>query len=196
MTIIISFKKDDNVWIACDRYITYGDMVIDPELDSKLVYLDNAIIGGCGDITIRNHLELFVTLKNNKQAKFEDKNDVMRFMISFKRYMKITAGLGEAAPNQVQQFSNTGFLVATKDKMFEVDEDCGVLEFDKFVAVGRGAEMAIALLEYLYQFRKSATAEEVTQKVLPIVYKYQTSCGGKWTLLNVTEEVVQTTKEI
>lgn len=187
MTIIFSFKKNESVWIACDRYITYGDIVINPKQDSKLVHMTNAIIGGAGDLTIRNHLELYVSKGEIINTEFNTKNDVMQFFINFKKYMTKVGGLGEAEHNQVQQFQNAGFIVATRENIFEVDEDCGVLEFDRFAAGGRGEEMAMALLEYFYTFKKNIDPETMTKRIMKVVYKYQNSCGGSPTLINVTE---------
>jgi ATP-dependent protease HslVU (ClpYQ) peptidase subunit len=190
MTIIIGFKKDNQVWIACDRYITYGDLIVDPKLDSKLVHMANAVIGGCGDLTIRNHLELYISKGNNYEIVLSSKNDVMQFFINFKKYLTKTAGLGEAEHNQVQEFHNSGFMVATSDRLFLVDEDCGVIEFDRFCCAGRGEEMGLALLEYFYTFKKSTKPETMVKRIMKVIYKYQNSCGGQPTLVNVTQEII------
>lgn len=190
MTIIFAFKKDNEIWLASDQCISDNDVVYYSKLDSKTVKLENAIIGASGDCTMRNHLELFVTLKNNLSAPFASKTDVMHFFINFKRYLSRVAGLGDAEHNQIQNLHNSDFLIATRDKMFWMDEDCGIMEFDKFVAIGRGKEMGTALLDYLFTYKKSLSPQELTSRIMKVVFKYQNTCGGKVTLTNVTNDLV------
>jgi len=189
MTVIMAVKRNDEVWIGSDTRITFGNdygIDFDTEHDSKLVLLDNAVIGGAGDVTVRNFLELFVS-KGARETVFETKLDVISFFIRFKKFLKRYAGLGESEPNQVQNLNNTGWIVATKNKIFEVDQDGSVLEMPKMSVIGSGCFSAMAVLEYIFIHQPKFSTPKAMARAHEIAIKHNLSCGGPQVQLNVTK---------
>lgn len=190
MTVIMAIKKNKEVWIGSDTRITYGiDYKIDcsPEHDSKLVKLDTAIIGAAGDITMRNYLELFISRSDNASVPLTQKLEVIEFFINFKKFLKRHAGLGESEQNQVQNLMNTSWLVATKDKIFEYDQDGGIVEMAESCVIGSGAPAARAVIEYISLHQSSLSASKTMERAHEIAIKQNLACGGPQLQINVTK---------
>lgn len=189
MTVIMAVKRNDEVWVGSDTRITFGnDYKLDcnVEQDSKLVLLDHAVIGAAGDLTVRNLLELFIS-KGGREAPFDTKLDVISFFIRFKKFLKRHAGLGESEPNQVQNLNNTGWVVATKTKIFEVDQDGSVLEIPDVCVIGSGSFSARAVLEYIFTHHRSFSTQKAMSRAHEIAVKQNLSCGGPQVQINVTQ---------
>lgn len=188
MTVIMAIKRNEEVWMGSDTRITSGDYGVDcnVEQDSKLVFLDHAVIGSAGDLTMRNLLELFIT-RGAKEAVFETKVDVITFFLRFKRFLKRHAGLGEPEQNQVQNLHNTGWIVATKNKVFEVDQDGAVMEITGVCVIGSGGISARAVLEYVFSHQPTLSTPKAMQRAHEIALKHNLSCGGSQVQVNVTK---------
>lgn len=189
MTVIMAIKRNDEVWVGSDTRITAGiDYKIDcnVEQDCKLVLLDKAVIGAAGDLTMRNLLELFVS-RGAKEASFESKLDVITFFIRFKKFLKRHAGLGDPEQNQVQNLYNTGWIVATKDKIFEVDQDGSVLEIPDVCVIGSGSSSARAILDYIFTYQPNFSTAKAMRRAHEIAIKHNLSCGGIQVRMNVTK---------
>lgn len=189
MTVIMAIKKDGEIWVGADRRINYDHFIVDPtqDQDSKLVHLNHAIIGGAGDITIRNFLELFVSRGVNKEFLFSGKLSVMEFFISFKKFLKRHAGLGDADSNQVQNLQNTDWLIATRTHLFEMNEDGGILDTGNLCVVGCGQLTARPILSYLMENHPELSAEEMLRRAYKIVLRYDGGCGGDLQVVNLTK---------
>lgn len=190
MTVIMAVKRNNEVWVGSDTRITSGcDYKIDCsiEQDSKLVVTDHAVIGAAGDLTMRNYLELFITRGTNKEALFDSKLDVITFFIRFKKFLKRHAGLGEPELNQVQNLYNTGWLIATKNKIFEVDQDGAVLEITDICVIGSGGMTARAILEYIFQYQPQFSTPKAMLRAHEMAIKHNLSCGGPQVQVNVTK---------
>lgn len=191
MTVIMGIKRAGEIWIGSDRRIGEGDYVIDPseETDSKLVYLNHAIIGAAGDITMRNFLELYVSKGDHKEFPFTNKLSVMEFFISFRKYLKRQAGLGPSDSGQVQNLENTSWLIATKDKLFEMDEDGGILEHAELCAIGSGSIVARTLLEYMMDHQSNLDPALMLSRAHTHVIRRISGCGGSQIQVNVTTKL-------
>jgi ATP-dependent protease HslVU (ClpYQ) peptidase subunit len=186
----MAVKRGGDVWLGSDTRITYGnDFKIDCaiEHDSKLVVMKNAIIGAAGDITMRNYLELFISKGDNRESPFETKLDVIEFFIRFKKFLKRHAGLGESMLNQVQNLDNTVWLVATKSKVFEYDQDGGIVEIADVCVIGSGGTSARAVLDYIFEHQPTLSVPKAMVRAHDIAVKNTLSCGGPQIQVNVTK---------
>ncbi len=188
MTVIMAIKRNDEVWLGSDTRITSGDFKVDckVEQDSKLIVLDHAVIGAAGDLTIRNLLELFIS-RGAKEAAFETKLDVVSFFLRFKKFLKRHAGLGESEQNQVQNLWNTGWVVATKTSIFEIDQDGAVLELPDICVIGSGSPTARAVLEYIFTYQPKFSTTNAMLRAHEMATKHNLSCGGPQVQINVTQ---------
>jgi ATP-dependent protease HslVU (ClpYQ) peptidase subunit len=188
----MAIKKDGEVWIGSDTRIVYGnDFKIDCSLeqDSKLVVLDHAVIGAAGDVNMRNYLELYISKGNKKSVKLSSKLDIIEFFINFKKFLKRHAGLGESNLNEVQNLNNTAWLIATKDKIFEFDQDGAILEVADFCVIGSGSIAARAILEYISTYQPKFSASKTMLRAHEVAVKHTLSCGGPQVQINVTKNL-------
>jgi ATP-dependent protease HslVU (ClpYQ) peptidase subunit len=188
MTVIMAVKRNDEVWVGSDTRISSGDFKIDYDIeqDCKLVILNHAVIGAAGDLTMRNLLELFAS-KGAKETVFESKLDVIAFFLRFKKFLKRHAGLGESEQNQVQNLWNTGWVVATKTAIFEVDQDGAVLEVPESSVIGSGCYSARAVLDYIFTYQPSFSTSKAMLRAHQMAVKHNLSCGGPQVQINVTK---------
>lgn len=188
MTVIMAIKRNNEVWVGSDTRISSGDFKIDCEIkqDCKLVLLDHAVIGAAGDLTMRNLLELFIS-RGAKETVFETKLDVITFFLGFRKFLKRHAGLGESEQNQVQNLHNTGWLVATKTSIFEVDQDGAVLEIPDVCVIGSGSLTARAVLDYIFTYQPKFSTPKAMLRAHEMAIKHNLSCGGSQVQVNVTK---------
>lgn len=192
MTIIMGVKRAGEVWIGSDRRIGDGGYYEDPSdsIDSKLVFMDHAIIGAAGAITMRNYLELFVSKSDNKEYVFDTKLSVIEFFIHFKKFLKRHAGLGGSDPNEVQNIADTDWLIATRDKLFNLNEDGGIMEMEDIIAIGSGQVVGRTALQYMKTYDQGLTAPEMLKRAHALVCSCVSGCGGEQVLVNATEKLV------
>lgn len=194
MTVIMALKRNDQVWLGSDTRITDGEYKVDFSLsgmDSKLIILNNAVIGTAGDLTVRNYLELFVS-KQKKPFLFDHKLDVIEFFIAFKKFLKREGGLGDAGYNEMQGVHNASWLVATASQIFTIDQDGAVLEHPEMCVIGSGTYTARAILEYMLQYDPKLSPFKMLSRAHEISVKHNLTCGGKQILLNVTKTLTET----
>lgn len=191
MTVIMGIKRAGEIWIGSDRRIGFGDYVMDPpeSVDSKLVYLDHAIIGAAGDITMRNYLELFVSKSDNREYVFDTKLSVIEFFIHFKKFLKRHAGLGGSDSGQVQIMGNSDWIIATKDKLFELNEDGGIMELDDICAIGCGQIVARTTLEYMFEYQPELDPATMLGRAHSHVVRRVSGCGGTQIVVNATAKL-------
>jgi len=194
MTVIMALKRNNQVWLGSDTRITDGDYGIDYEvrensdcsleMDSKLVFLDNAIIGVSGDLKMRNYLELFVARGKNKSLPFDGKLHVVKFFISFKKFLRKEAELEDSGHNEGMQW-----LVATPEKIFTVDQDGAVLEYPVMCVIGSGTYSARAVLEYMLEYQPNLSASKMLERAHEVTVRHNLTCGGRQFQINVTNSL-------
>jgi ATP-dependent protease HslVU (ClpYQ) peptidase subunit len=193
MTVIMALKREGEVWLGSDTRITEGDYKLDypisGDMDSKLLFLENAVIGASGMVTIRNYLELFLTKGKNAQHSFESKLKVIEFFLSFKRFLKKEGLIEGAGPIEAQ------WLVATPTQIFTVDQDGAVLEYPEMCIIGSGTYSARAVLEYMIAYQPSLSATRMLERAHDITLRHNLSCGGKQMVMNVTKELSEKPEE-
>jgi hypothetical protein len=192
----MALKRNDQVWLGSDTRITDGDYGIDYEvsdsshcsleMDSKLVLLDNAIIGVSGNLTMRNYLELFVSRGKNRSMPFEGKLHVVKFFISFKKFLKKEAGLEDSGPNEGMEW-----LVATPERIFTVDQDGAALEYPVMCVIGSGTYSARAVLEYMLEYQPNLSPSKMLERAHEVTVRHNLTCGGRQIQINVTKTLKQ-----
>lgn len=191
MTVIMALKRLGEVWLGTDTRITEGDYKVDysPMMDSKVLTLQNALVGAAGELTMRNYMELFVGKDENYIHPFENKLDVIEFFLKFKRFLKRQAGLGSSDINQVQGMHNTQWLVATRSQIFTMDQDGAILEFPVFCVIGSGTHTARAILEYLTTYQPKLSPGTILSRAHEITIHHNITCGGNQIQVNVSKEL-------
>lgn len=185
MTVLISFKKDDEVWLASDKRVTIGDFITyQPEEQKKFIVLENskAIIAPAGLVFVADLLNEFIDSTRMANFSFENKQKVSNFFIAFKEFINEYRYISEKTLE-----NSSLFLLATPKKIFYVDGSFGITEVRDFIACGSGMDIAVGALEYCFNYDKEQSPEEIIKRVMEIVFKRNNTCGDGYDIVNVTK---------
>jgi ATP-dependent protease HslVU (ClpYQ) peptidase subunit len=185
MTIVFATKHNNQIWISADTYLTSNpDAKIDTSLETKLLLLDNAVLGFAGDVSMQNIMEYFLA-KNPQAATFDSKIDVIGLFLEFKKFLRRNAEYGRPASNQHMDM-NSYWLLATKNKMYEINFDGCVIEHDDFCAIGSGGVVAKAIFNYMTNFQPKLSIKTMIERTHLMTCNQVASCGGDQEIINVT----------
>ena len=192
MTIIAAVRKHNDVWMMADSQTSWSDLARSDADRSKIIKLDNALIGVTGRALFNNALEFFLDLNPELfAAKFDGALDVSRFFSMFYKFLKDEFGLGGAQSNDVAVINYSGFLVATPDKIFVVGSDRSVSVFDNYAAVGSGSDITLGVMHALNDLLSDPA--EILQRAFDTCCHFMTSCGGEMRLMNVRDYLTRNT---
>lgn len=193
MTVIMALRHSGQIWISSDTRITEGDFKVDfsnnDKMDSKLLHLENAIIGAAGDLSLRNYMELFVSRLKGGAFKFESKLAVIEFFIAFKKFLKREGPSDSGTMHTQGNATDASWLVATATQIFVVDQDGAVLEYPVMAVIGSGTDTARAVLEYVLKYQPTLNVPSMLFRAHEIAVQHNLSCGGKQVVINVTKRL-------
>lgn len=190
MTIIIGLKRNNEVLLCADRRISSGDLYSDSYgeegFDSKLVVASNFVIGSSGSISIRNMMELFLQKEEILNFEIESKIDVIEFFLKFKKFVHKRLGLGSPDTNSPQELHGADWLVATRDKLFEINQDFAVMDTPKVALIGSGSYIGLGAISILLEEKPELDNVSLLEKTHRVVLKHQYNCGGSPQIINAT----------
>jgi ATP-dependent protease HslVU (ClpYQ) peptidase subunit len=157
---------------------------MDTALEKKTIVLENAILGFAGDVSMQNLMEYFLS-KNPQTSTFESKVDVIGLFLDFKKFLRRNAEYGRPAVSQ-QLDMNSHWTLLTKEKMYEINFDGSVIEYDDFCAIGSGAVVARAIFDYMATFQPKLSIKTMIERTHLMVCNQVPSCGGDQEIINVT----------
>jgi ATP-dependent protease HslVU (ClpYQ) peptidase subunit len=178
MTILAGTIENGTIYIGADSLWTWDDDFVRESKVSKFIELprDDILIATAGQDKFTQILEGLIE-ENNDLATIESRKDVRELAsLVFKEVKKF--GIGEADNDQLPSHE-LGFLVASKyvNKIWTIDSDYSVQEFDDYVCIGSGGTIGEAVMRALVKvkiFGKEAiyTAIETASELHPY-------CGGR-----------------
>ena len=129
MTVIAGKVEPDRIVIGCDSQVTYGwQSKVDID-DSKLIALQDFIIGGAGLLSHINYMQLFAETHRPLSSR---KRDVLEFFAEF----------NEWADKRIKGFEpHNSWLLAFDGKLISVDSGLSISHHE-FWAVGSGRDYA------------------------------------------------------
>lgn len=144
MSVVVAVRDGNSVWIGCDSQVTQGytSRTLNNPNNSKIFRTNddkNTIVGVVGFLRDRdilycedNLLNELDIIKGNINFKYIVKTFVPRL---FKIMMDNDRILKD---EKTLKYINSVFILAHKEKIFQISEDGAVSEIDDFVAVGSG----------------------------------------------------------
>lgn len=129
MTVIAGKVESDRIVIGSDSQVTYGWQAKVGIDDSKLLVLQDFIIGGAGHLSHINYMQVFA---ENHRPLSSRKRDVLEFFVEF----------NEWADKKIKGYeSSNSWLLAFDGRLISVDHSLST-SYHEFWAVGSGREYA------------------------------------------------------
>ena len=155
MSVVIAIKENGVTYMAADTQISFGDSKRHLKSDSlqkvwAVTDIPNCIMGGVGlarDLNLIRYCtsELIPEasiLKNEINVGTIMLNTVPAIFESIRTYTQLVTGCDKDIP------INSEFVLAYKDKIFDIAPDGTVEEVEDYIAVGSGADAALGSLKH------------------------------------------------
>ena len=194
MTVIAAIKENGKVYMGCDSiFMDLESYQTIKRTDSKLIQLDEIIIGitatnGCRVFQIMKYL-----LKLPPTRKIKNDDLITYMTTTFRARVKKLLIAEDILLVDEDRKSNepcimpSEFLVAIRDRIFQVGQDFDIAEIDMpFSTIGSGGEYALGALETMSQFT-TLPAEDKLLFAMKTSEKFTASVKGPFHLLNTGE---------
>ena len=155
MSVVIAIKENGVTYMAADTQISFGDSKRHLKSDSlqkvwAVTDTPNCIMGGVGlarDLNLIRYCtsELIPeasVLKNEINVGTIMLNTVPAIFESIRNYTQLVTGCDKDIP------INSEFVLAYKDKIFDIAPDGTVEEVEDYIAIGSGADAALGSLKH------------------------------------------------
>ena len=155
MSVVIAIKENGVTYMAADTQISFGDSKRHLKSDSlqkvwAVTDIPHCIMGGVG-LTRDLNLIRYCTselipeasvLKNEINVGTIMLNTVPAIFESIRNYTQLVTGCDKDIP------INSEFVLAYKDKIFDIAPDGTVEEVEGYIAIGSGADAALGSLKH------------------------------------------------
>ena len=155
MSVVIAIKENGVTYMAADTQISFGDSKRHLKSDSlqkvwAVADTPNCIMGGVGlarDLNLIRYCtsELIPeasVLKNEINVGTIMLNTVPAIFESIRNYTQLVTGCDKDIP------INSEFILAYKDKIFDIAPDGTVEQVEDYIAIGSGADAALGSLKH------------------------------------------------
>ena len=155
MSVVIAIKENGVTYMAADTQISFGDSKRHLKSDSlqkvwAVADTPNCIMGGVGlarDLNLIRYCtsELIPeasVLKNEINVGTIMLNTVPAIFESIRNYTQLVTGCDKDIP------INSEFVLAYKDKIFDIAPDGTVEQVEDYIAIGSGADAALGSLKH------------------------------------------------
>jgi ATP-dependent protease HslVU (ClpYQ) peptidase subunit len=189
MSIIVAVRKHDQIVMAADTLTCFGDAQRIPASNAttpKLQRLGDALVGASGwgvyDRILDAHLaERPVPDLGSERAIFAFFLDLWRALHDRFNFVN------DQAQSKDSPFGDldSSFLVASRAGMFKVSSDLDVSRFERYYAIGSGAEYALGAMHACYD--DLPTAEDIARRGVEAAIAFDVYCDGEITVEAVAD---------
>jgi len=190
MSLAIAIKKDDTVFVGADSLMSknYGLKSILKEGHDKAwkITESGVIFAHTGAVVERNIIEMSDDIIDkdfaDRAIQFKDVvNNIVPKMMSLLEERKIS---------EYDHCSCSGFILAHRDKLYEIDNDSCVIEpYDDYVSIGSGSEVADGAFQVIKDY-EHFTPEQKIVKIISGTCAIHSSVGYPIRIINTKNDEV------
>lgn len=179
MTCVVGIVTDEGVLMAADSRYTWADQVLSDKAQ-KIFYLNNMLIGTCGDCRVENILHYQVQLEDAPKRK------QMEWLVQVfvPKYRKLLKRHGASKAKNNLQSVDADIMIAIGKNLYTVYGDyCVGFMGNKpgdFAAMGSGEPYALGSL---HSTEGLDPKERVTDAIKAAI-RFNNGCGGKITYMS------------
>ena len=164
MTTVTVVKKGDQVAIAADTLVTFGDTRLSHgyELNEKIFRIGNSFVGMSGTTAHFPVLRKALGSLSNEELRLQSREQVFETFLKLHPKLKEQFFLNtkeeDSDPYESSQFT---ILIANASGIYAVYSYREVFQFDRFWAIGSGRSFALGAMYAAYD--KLKTAKDVAE---------------------------------
>lgn len=187
MSIAVAVKKGNDVVIAADTQDSFGanKVPFDNYSSRKIVTIGSSYVATSGWGLYEDILEHY--LATEEEVALETKPQIFAFFMQFwkelhERYNFVKDQNNEEDDSPFGDLDST-FLIANPNGIFYVSSNMSVTKFEKYFAIGSGANFSLGTMFAMYDL--NFTAEEIARKSVESAMAFNIYCGGEIDLFHV-----------
>jgi ATP-dependent protease HslVU (ClpYQ) peptidase subunit len=195
MTILIGAIHDGKAYVGADTLWTWSDNFVRSHSTSKFITLPvqgrhQVLIATAGQDKFTQILER-VLLSKPELLNFADRKGLVKLVDELHKEVK-QAGVGDSENNQLPDH-DLGFIMVSSasDKIWVIESDYGILEFEDYVCAGSGAYLGEAAMKALS--KSGIFGGGAVHLALESVCELHPYCGGNIEIKEVELEIPETT---
>jgi ATP-dependent protease HslVU (ClpYQ) peptidase subunit len=186
MSIVVAVSRGGRTVMAADTQSNFGSEVLPPDNQTtkKIRRAGDAVLGRSGWGVYDNIL--VDLLERGEVPELDDAASVFGFFnelwkVLHKRY----AFVNDQAKRKDGPFGDLGgsFLIANRKGIFYVSPNLGVTRFEKYYAIGTGADYGLGAIHQLYD--RVEDVEAIARAAVETAIAFNVHCGGRTELVEV-----------
>lgn len=188
MSIAVAVRKGKHTVLAADSQSNLGAFKVDPDnlICSKIRRIGSSLLATTGWGLYENIIGDFIAKK--RRPPLTSTASIFRFFLDLWKALHDRYPFVNDQPdrNDDSPFGDldASFLVVNTAGIFYVASDLSVTVFEKYYAVGSGADFALGAISVLYD--EDVDAEYLGRKAVEAALMFDPHCGGKINLQTVT----------
>jgi ATP-dependent protease HslVU (ClpYQ) peptidase subunit len=180
MSIVVAVAKQGRTVMAADTQSTFGAEVVPPEnlTTIKIRRVGGSLLGRSGWGVYDNIL--VDLLQRGETPELNDAGQIFRFFTELWKVLhKRYAFVNDQAKRKDSPFGDLGgsFVIANKNGIFYVAPNLGVTRFERYYAIGAGADYSLGALHQLYD--REGDAQQVARSAVETAIAFNVRCGGE-----------------
>lgn len=186
MSIVVAVAKRERTLMAADTQSNFGAEVLPADNQStlKVRRVGRSLLGRSGWGVYDNILGDL--LDEGEGPELDDTRSIFRFFTGLWRVLHDRyAFVNDQAKRKDSPFGDLGgsFLVANRNGIFYVSPNLGVTRFEKYYAIGSGADYSLGAMHQLYD-RENDVAQ-IARSAVETAIAFNVNCGGRIEVLEV-----------
>ena len=189
MSIAVVVKKADDIVIAADTQDNFGSNKVscDNYRSGKIVKVGTSYIATTGWGLYEDILDDYLVPKED--VALDTKRQIFSFFMRFwkdlhEKYSFVKDQTDEDEDSPFGGLDST-FLIANTHGIFYVSSNMSITKFEKYFAIGSGANVSLGTMYALYDLDFSA--EEIARKAVKSAMTFNIYCGGDVDLFQVAK---------
>jgi ATP-dependent protease HslVU (ClpYQ) peptidase subunit len=185
MTILVAVKKNGRIFLGADRITTFGNTYATDLVDgTKIMKLKHGYLATSGYTLLDNVIEhLFKSNHKLMENTFADRSEVFSFFLELYNEMKKSYTLVDSGKDTYASFYNV-FLAVTPTRIFGVNANLSVHEYEHFAVRGAGSDYALGCLYGSYNLFEDGF--EITRMALEAACHFSIYCKEPLDIIEVT----------
>ena len=187
MSVIAAVTKNSRTVIAADTLTCFGEsqrVSADNSHTPKVRRVGGALVGAAGWGVYDNILDHF--LVDQRRPDLSSERAIFTFFLALWKALHETYPfVNDQSQGRDSPFGDldASFLVASPEGIFKVSSDLDICRFEKYYAIGSGAEYALGAMHQIYD--QLSEADEIARRSVASAIEFDLHCGGDVTVLAV-----------
>jgi ATP-dependent protease HslVU (ClpYQ) peptidase subunit len=191
MSVAVAIHKHHQIVIASDTQDNFGSnkMPFDNYSSRKITRIGNSYVATTGWGIYEDILEDYLTAEPD--ISLNSKQEIFSFFMGFwkdlhEKYSFVKDQTEEEEDSPFGGLDAT-FLIVNPYGVFYVSSNMSVTKFEKYFAIGSGADFSLGTIYALYDLEY--TAAEIARKAIEAAMKFNIYCGGEIELFTVKKDI-------